>query len=151
MDKAVSPSASSLILTHPLEQNGTDKNLLKAHVHLSHNIMEHHYKPFFLFITLTTLICLNPVLTDYMYILRNHKQYVSLIQIEEYETHQELWRESINNLSDQFEFLWQEIQAEEKQCKRMKKEEEEDEEELGEEEEQLLEELETSVSYGVDS
>ncbi|CAL4088804.1 unnamed protein product, partial [Meganyctiphanes norvegica] len=33
--------------------------------------------------------------------------------IEEYETHQELWRESLNNISDQFEFLWNEIQTDE--------------------------------------
>lgn len=73
---------------------------------------------------------------------------LSLLQIEEYETHQELWRESMNNVSDQFEFLWQEIQAEEKQCKGLKKEEEEDEEEeLGEEEEQLLKTLVASVSF----
>lgn len=64
--------------------------------------------------------------------------------IEEYETHQELWRESIHNPSDQFEFLWQEIQAEEKQCKKKKEDEEEEEEELGKEEEQLLKALEAS-------
>lgn len=59
--------------------------------------------------------------------------------IEEYETHQELWREGMNNIGDQFEFLWQEIQAEERQCKGMKKDEEDDEEE--ELEEQLMEDL----------
>ncbi|KAK3861521.1 hypothetical protein Pcinc_032529 [Petrolisthes cinctipes] len=48
--------------------------------------------------------------------------------IEEYETHQELWREGIKNLSDQFEFLWQEIQADEKQRKAIKKQEEDEEE-----------------------
>lgn len=69
------------------------------------------------------------------------RNFTFVLQIEEYETHQELWRESINSLSDQFEFLWQEIQAEEKQCK--KKEDEEDEEE----EEQLLKELEACVSF----
>lgn len=72
---------------------------------------------------------------------------IFLSQIEEYETHQELWRESIHNLSDQFEFLWQEIQAEEKQCKKKKEEEDEDEEELAKEEEQLLKALEASVSF----
>lgn len=51
----------------------------------------------------------------------------------------------MNNLSDQFEFLWQEIQAEERQCKGLKKEEEEDEEE--ELEEELLEELVACVSF----
>lgn len=56
--------------------------------------------------------------------------------IEEYETHQELWREGMNNVSDQFEFLWQEIQAEERQRKGLckKQEEQEDEEEESEEE-----------------
>lgn len=68
-----------------------------------------------------------------------------LLQIEEYETHQELWREGINNLSDQFEFLWQEIQAEERQCKGLKKEDDDDEEE--ELEEELLKQLVTSVSF----
>lgn len=49
--------------------------------------------------------------------------------IEEYETHQELWREGLSNSSDQFEFLWQEIQAEENRRKRLNKQEAEDDEE----------------------
>lgn len=39
--------------------------------------------------------------------------------IEEYETHQELWRESLNSISDQFEFLWKEIQTDERQAERL--------------------------------
>ena len=49
----------------------------------------------------------------------------------------------MNNISDQFEFLWQEIQAEERRCKGIGKEEEDEEEEL---EEAILEELGASVS-----
>lgn len=51
----------------------------------------------------------------------------------------------MKNLSDQFEFLWQEIQAEERQCKGLKKEEDDEEEE--ELEEELLKELVASVSF----
>ncbi|XP_042229249.1 serine/threonine-protein kinase RIO3-like [Homarus americanus] len=61
----------------------------------------------------------------------------ALRMIEEYETHQELWREGMNNLSDQFEFLWQEIQAEESQRKKQNEKEEDEEDD----EEELLEDF----------
>lgn len=55
-----------------------------------------------------------------------------MVQIEEYEAHQELWRESLTSTSsDKFEFLWQEIQAKEKHCKeQQEKYDDEEEEEL---------------------
>lgn len=56
------------------------------------------------------------------------------MQIEEYETQQELLHKGIN-LSDQFELLWQEIKAEENRHKglHMKEEDEDDEDEMLEE------------------
>lgn len=72
-------------------------------------------------------------------------------QIYEYEAHQELWRQKMNSTNRNFEFLWEEIQAEEKLEKEKNKmryrveEEHEDEEEKEKEEEEesdnLLEEF----------
>lgn len=64
--------------------------------------------------------------------------------IEEYETHQELWREGMSGVNDQFEFLWKDIQAEENRCKRLNKEEDDEEEE--EEDEQEEKELPGKIS-----
>lgn len=59
--------------------------------------------------------------------------------IEEYESNQELWRHGMKNISDQFEHLWQEIQADEKQQKHKYKDEEV-EEDSDEENDNLQEE-----------
>lgn len=65
--------------------------------------------------------------------------------IYEYEAHQELWRQKMNSTNRNFEFLWEEIQAEEKLEKEKNKmsyrveEEEEDEEEEEKEKEEAEE------------
>lgn len=78
---------------------------------------------------------------------------IYFLQIYEYEAHQELWRQKMNSTNRNFEFLWEEIQAEEKLEKeknkmsyRVEEEEEDEEEEEKEKEEEeesddLLEEF----------